>query len=381
MLETLDFLDDLAGLGLRDFYGVPDSLLAPLITGIEARAATGAARLEITANEGGAVGLALGAFLGSGKPAAVFMQNSGLGNAVNPLVSLASDKVYGVPMLLIVGWRGEMMDGVQLRDEPQHVFQGEITLPMLEVMEIAHEVIAPDMTRDAARDAAARMLQATMAQGKPAALVVRKGSFSKLPGTGAATDLPTREAAIAAALQALPQDTPVIGTTGKISREIYGLRQSQGLEAPAFLTVGGMGHAAMIAAGLAMQDATRPVACFDGDGAILMQAGNLVTTAKQPNLLHLVFNNRVHDSVGGQVTAGPDTDLADLARVAGYSSAHRVTGLADIAPAIATALAVPHASFLEIMVAPGARADLGRPREHPADSKRAFMAATGASDD
>lgn len=381
MLEADDFLDDLSAIGIGDFYGVPDSLLSPLISKIEARADTGATRIEITANEGGAIGLAIGAYLAGGQTAAVFMQNSGLGNAVNPLTSLASSKVYGVPMLLIIGWRGEMMDGQQLKDEPQHVLQGQITLPMLDLLGIPFAVIEPGMGRDAARDAADQMAQTARVQGKPAALVVRKGSFHKSKGpTPPPADLMSREDAITEALFALPDGVPVIGTTGKISREIYEVCNRRGLTTPSFLTVGGMGHASMIAAGMAMQNPINPVACFDGDGATLMQAGNLATAAKQTRLLHLVFNNRVHDSVGGQATAAPDLDLAKLAQSMGFASSRRITDRGSIGPAIALSLSVDCASFLEIMVSPGARSDLGRPKEHPADGKHAFMRSTGAFD-
>ncbi|MDF1854408.1 phosphonopyruvate decarboxylase [Pseudooceanicola sp.] len=382
MLNTSNFLEDLAALGLRDFFGVPDSLLSPFISGIELRAEQGLARLEITANEGGAVGLAIGAHLASGAVSAVFMQNSGLGNAVNPLASLASPKVYGTPMLLIIGWRGEMRDGVQLKDEPQHVLQGEITLGQLDLLDTPYAIIHPEMGRASAQAAAARMIELARAENKPAALVVRKDSFSKVAGPAKATDNKmTREAAIAAALGALPDGPSIVGTTGKISREIYELRQSLGIEIAAFLSVGGMGHASAIAAGIAMQAPERPVVCFDGDGATLMQAGNLATAAKQANLLHLVFNNQVHDSVGGQPTAAPDLRLCDLAGAMGYQFTDRITEIDAIAPAINAALATDHACFLEIMVAPGARSDLGRPRETPGQSKVAFMRATGALND
>ena len=381
MLKTEDFLQDLGALGMRDFFGVPDSLLAPLIDGIAARADQGAARLEITANEGGAIGLAIGAYLADARPATVFLQNSGLGNAVNPLTSLASAKVYGIPMLLIVGWRGEIRDGAQLADEPQHVFQGEITCPMLDLLELPFEVIEPGMGRAAARAAASRMVQAAMRGSKPTALVVRRGSFDEVAGRPApAAASMSREDAIATVLEALPGGVPVIGTTGKISREINALCTARGLTNPTFLSVGGMGHASMIAAGMAMRNPGKRIACFDGDGATLMQAGNLATAAKQANLLHIVFNNRVHDSVGGQFTAGPELDLAALARAMGYAAAQRLTDPASIAPAIAEALSAEHATFLEIIVAPGARPELGRPKEPPADSKRAFMRATGALD-
>lgn len=381
MVHAEDFLTDLEALGVQSYFGVPDSLLSSLIVGIEARAARRDCRFEVTADEGAAVGLAIGSYLGTHAPSVVFMQNSGLGNAVNPLTSLAHDKVYGIPMLLLVGWRGEMNAEGQLKDEPQHVFQGEITCEMLDLLDVPYAVVGPEDNREAVGAKAADLLRIAREASKPVALVVRKNSFSsaaKPPKDVSA--LPTREAAIKAALGAL-EGVPLVATTGKISREVYEVQQAFGLGGAAFLCVGGMGHASMIASGVAMTAPGRKVACFDGDGAVLMHTGSLATAARQDNLVHVLFNNRVHDSVGGQVTAGPDADLSAVARVLGYRSAVRVTALDDIAPALEAALATDHASFVEIMVAPGARSDLGRPKSTPADSKTAFMQSLGTKND
>ena len=381
MLTAEDFLADLAGMGVARFFGVPDSLLSSLIVGIEARSRQGLCSFEVAADEGAAVGLAIGSYLGTGTPAVVFMQNSGLGNAVNPLTSLAHDKVYGIPMLLLVGWRAEMSDAGQLKDEPQHVFQGEITCDMLGMLDVPYAVIGPNDGCETVRAQLSDLLRLSVAKGKPVALVIRKGTFA--PGEKAPrheTHLPSREDAIEAALTALG-DVPVVATTGKISRELYEIQQARGLGGPSFLSVGGMGHAVMIATGVAMSTPGRRIACFDGDGAVLMHAGSLATSARQDNLIHLVFNNRVHDSVGGQVTAGPEADLSALARALGYQSAVRLTTLDEIEPAIIGALKADHASLIEIMVAPGARSDLGRPKTTPADSKITFMNRLGSTHD
>ncbi|MDJ0627666.1 MAG: phosphonopyruvate decarboxylase [Rhodobacter sp.] len=382
MLDALDFLDDLQSLGLNEFFGVPDTVLSDLISAIEARAGGDGLTLRVTSNEGAAAGLAMGSYLGSGKPAAVFLQNSGLGNLVNPLTSLASAKVYGTPMLMLIGWRGELRDGVQVKDEPQHGFQGEITLPMLDLLGVPHQVIGPDSSRAVASEAASWMLSSAKYGGKPAALVFRKDSFYPLPKDSRPDSrFPRREDAIAEALSVLGRDTPVVATTGKISRELHELLYRKSLTTPAFLTVGGMGHAAMIATGLASGMPDRKVACFDGDGALYMHAGSLATSAKADNLIHLVFNNQVHDSVGGQATAGSALQLDVIAAAFGYSAVARVTEIDDIAPAIQAAMATPKSSFIEIMVAPGARPDLGRPKEHPTEAKFAFMRAIGTSVD
>ncbi|WP_243613673.1 phosphonopyruvate decarboxylase [Shimia aestuarii] len=381
MLDAEEFLADLSALGVERFFGVPDSLLSSLIVGLETRAAHGRCRFEVTADEGAAVGLAIGSYLGSKVPAAVFMQNSGLGNAVNPLTSLAHDKVYGIPMLLLVGWRGEMTAEGQLKDEPQHVFQGEITCSMLELLDVPYAVIGTDDEAEGVRKQVADLLSLSELQSKPVALVIRKNTFAPAQKpVDQQTTLPTREDAIKTALDALGA-TPVVATTGKISREVYEIQQANSIGGPSFLSVGGMGHAVMIATGLAMSIPGHKVACFDGDGAVLMHAGSLATSARQDNLVHIVFNNRVHDSVGGQTTAGPDATLSDLATALGYGSAVRLTSLEEIRPALSRALASSHASLLEIMVAPGARSNLGRPKATPSNSKLAFMDMLGPRND
>ncbi|MEL7117395.1 MAG: thiamine pyrophosphate-dependent enzyme, partial [Pseudomonadota bacterium] len=238
----------------------------------------------------------MGHHLATGSIAAVFMQNSGLGNAVNPLTSLAHPDIYGVPMLLIIGWRGEVTDAGQIKDEPQHVFQGRITPAMLDVLDVPYRIIGRDESRSDISEAALAMLREAE-HGKPAALVVRKGTFDGKGVSEEPSNLPTREAAIAEALRHLA-GVPLVATTGKIGREVYELQQADDIGGPSFLTVGGMGHAAMIAAGIA-RNTDGKVACFDGDGAVLMHTGSLGTSARCANLIHLVFNNRVHDSVGG----------------------------------------------------------------------------------
>lgn len=363
MLDPAEFLADLDALGLSNFYGVPDSLLAPLMSALERVEVD----FEITANEGAAVGLAIGRYFATGRPAAVFLQNSGLGNVVNPLASLAHPDIYGVPMLLVVGWRGEMDGDTQLKDEPQHVFQGRVTPAMLDLMEIPYTEVAPTRDRAAARDAVARMLQDC--PDRPCALLVRKGAFAKVDAPNRAAEGMPREQAIAAAVAALG-DLPLVATTGKIGRELYEL----GVPNSSFLSVGGMGHASMIAAGLA-RDGKRRVAMLDGDGAVLMHAGSLATTARCPGLIHIVLNNRCHDSVGGAPTAGPNLDLSAVARAFGYASARRVTDLEALRQTVAEALTHSAASFIEMMVAPGARSDLGRPKEHPGQAKQTFMEA------
>jgi phosphonopyruvate decarboxylase len=302
------------------------------------------------------------------------MQNSGLGNAINPLASLADPAVYGIPMVLMIGWRGELREGVQLKDEPQHVTQGRITPDQLNVLGIPYLVVDSATDIDAClRQQAARAL----AESRPVAILVRKGTFAPCALDDGYDDsaLPRREDLLAAVIGALPSDVPLVSTTGMLSRELFELRKLAAAgHGRDFLTVGGMGHAASIASGIALSLPDRRVACLDGDGALLMHLGAITNGAQRPNLLHIVFNNGAHDSVGGQPTLARDLDLAAIARSCGFSLVLRVDSIAAVGPGVAAMLAHPGAGMLEIRCRRGARADLSRPDRSPSENKADFMA-------
>jgi phosphonopyruvate decarboxylase len=360
----------LLGRGLDFFTGVPDSLLKDLCACIRER--TPADRHVVAANEGAAVAMAIGHYLGRGKPAVVYLQNSGLGNAVNPLVSLADEAVYGIPMLLVVGWRGEP----GRRDEPQHAKQGPITLGMLDLLGIPHRVLGPDDDPEAALDRLCRLLAE---RSQPAALVVREGTFAPFRSAAPAAPGPllAREAAIALIADRLGPGDLVVATTGKASRELYEHRRRSGAgHGRDFLTVGGMGHASAIALGIALARPSRPVVCLDGDGAALMHLGTLAVNASlgATNFKHIILNNGCHDSVGGLPTVAGQLSLAEVARACGYRSVRRVDDPARLVEAVLALVQEPGPALLEVRVAPGARSDLGRPREAPAVNMREFMA-------
>jgi phosphonopyruvate decarboxylase len=353
--------------GVTFFTGVPDSLLAGFSAALPE---VGSGHL-IAANEGNAVGLAAGYYLAAGRPTVVYMQNSGLGNAVNPLASLADPEVYAIPMLLIIGWRGE--PGV--KDEPQHVKQGRITPALLEALEIPFRLIGP------ASDLAAEVEHIwgeMMARSGPAALLVRAGAFgSAKTANGADTGAGfRREAALAVILNHLTPKDMVVSTTGKTSRELFELRQRRGEEQADFLTVGSMGHASSIALGAALARPERRLVVLDGDGALLMHLGALALSGalKPPNLVHVLLNNHCHESVGGQPTCSPGLDFACIAEACGYRSVGRAESEADIRahwPEM-TGAAGPH--LLEIVLRPGSRPDLGRPTCSPLENKERFIA-------
>lgn len=363
---TLDFLAD-----FEFFAGVPDSQLRTLCDFLMDRYGLNPVHHVIAANEGNAVGLAAGYHLATGKTPVVYLQNSGLGNTVNPVASLLNEKVYGIPCLFIVGWRGE--PGVH--DEPQHIFQGEITLELLSSLNIPAFVIDKAVTEEQifAKLAEYREL---FRQGKQAAFVVRKGALEYSGKTAYGNTHPmTREEAIGRILTA-SRDDPVVSTTGKTSREVFEYRaahsQSHGHD---FLTVGSMGHSSSIALGIALQKRSRRVWCLDGDGAALMHLGAMaVIGANRPaNLIHVVLNNEAHESVGGMPTAADKVDLCAVARACSYPSAVSADSPEELERALETAKAGNQLAFIEVKCALGARSDLGRPTTTPRQNKAAFM--------
>ncbi|MFU8818049.1 MAG: phosphonopyruvate decarboxylase [Pseudomonadales bacterium] len=374
MLSPNTFLDGLKRAGIGYFAGVPDSLLKGLCACIAEQES--AASHTICANEGGAVGMAIGYHLATGKIPAVYMQNSGLGNAVNPLLSLADGEVYSVPMLLIIGWRGQ--PGV--KDEPQHVKQGRVMVEMLRAMEIPAITLGGDPA--SLPGTLARVQEHFATRSDPLALIVPKNCFEdyELASAPSAYSL-TREAALAQVLSGLQATDLVVSTTGMLSRELFELREiRQEGHGRDFMLVGGMGHTSAVALGVALARPTARVICLDGDGSALMHMGALAIAGQSGagNLKHVVFNNGAHDSVGGQPTVAIDVELCDVARAVGYVSIARADAAAALGDALPAFLAADGPAFLEIRIRTGARADLGRPTTSPADNKRAFMQSVGS---
>ena len=377
MIEPNALLDQLCAGGIGFFTGVPDSLLSPLTSAIVARFQDG--EHVVAANEGSAIALAAGHHLATGQTACVYLQNSGLGNAINPLTSLMDEEVYGIPVLLVVGWRAELNGNEQLADEPQHRKQGKITTGLLDVLGIPYLILGPDGIENGLSDGVATLISLAQSENRPVALVVRKGALATLTTpSGDSVGVMMREDAIRVITETVGPEIPIVSTTGKASRELWEIRRQTDLgegrhDGQDFLTVGSMGHASQIAAGVALADRARAVLCLDGDGAMLMHLGGLVTSAAIPNYRHVVLNNEVHDSVGGQPTSGVGLSLAPIAETCGYDWVRSVTSPRDLPAALKDMLAANGSAFLEIMVLPGARADLGRPKTAPKDSKAAFM--------
>lgn len=368
MIRPEYFIEKLRENGIDCFAGVPDSLLKNMCAYITDH--FDAVHNIIAANEGAAVGLAAGHYLATGKPACVYMQNSGEGNIINPLASLTDQEVYNIPVLLLIGWRGR--PGVH--DEPQHVKQGKVTTGLLNVMGINYEVLAKE--EDKAEKQIAKALKAL--QNKEVfALVIEKDTFDEyMLQNVEKNDLTmSREEAIQTVAAALGEKDCIVSTTGMISRELFEYRaaMNQGHERD-FLTVGSMGHASQIALGIALAQPERRVWCFDGDGAAIMHMGSMAIVAnKAPkNYVHVVFNNGAHDSVGGQPTVGLKIDLPAVAKAVGYKATISVDSKEELVKHLSD-LNAEGPILLEVKVKKGNRKDLGRPTTTPIQNKEALM--------
>ena len=369
-IDPTQFVDHLRAKGLDLWAGVPDSLLKDLCS---AASETLGERFVISANEGNAVGAACGWYVGTGRPAVVYMQNSGEGNAVNPLLSLADPDVYGMPMLLVIGWRGE--PGVP--DEPQHRKQGKVTISLLDAMGVPFEVLDGDRWESQVDG----LLHTMREQSRPVALVIRKAAFESHPFEPAVTDDPlSREDALAAVLEYVGPDDLVIATTGKCGREVFELRETRGEgHERDLLCVGGMGHTLSVAWGMALGQPDRPVWCLDGDGSMIMHMGALAVCGQAwPHNLHYVVNvNGAHESVGGQPNVASRIDVPAIIKACGLGDALVARTTDEIASGTA-ALVRGDAHALVLHTHQGSRDDLGRPTVTPSDNMGAMMALIGS---
>lgn len=367
------FVQQIKEIGIETLVGVPDSTLKQFCDYINYDG-SGQMRHYVPANEGAAVGIAMGTYLASGKPACVYMQNSGLGNTVNPLTSLAHEDVYGIPMLLLIGWRGEPGE----KDEPQHKFMGRVTEHMLDCLEISHRVIDSGTTKEEFKEVLA-LAKAELDLCHQFAIVIKKGTFSSLEAkqqSDSNGNMLVREEAIAAILRSLEKEDAVVSTTGKISRELYEQADSiYGHHQQEFLTVGGMGHASMIAFGIAKARHEKRVYCIDGDGALLMHMGALafLGTQKPDNMIHICLNNEAHESVGGMPTGAVGADYAAIAKACGYERTVTVTEVNTLEEELQRARSFKGLCFIEVKVSLDSREDLGRPKESAGENKVNFM--------
>ena len=355
-----------------DFYsGVPDSQLKALCNYLMNTYGIDPKHHIIAANEGNCTALAAGYHLATGKVPVVYMQNSGEGNIINPVASLLNDKGYAIPVGLVVGWRGQP----GLHDEPQHIYQGEVTVKLLEDMDIKTFIINKDTT-DEEVAAAMEAFRAVLAQGKDVAFVIGKGALSYDGKVEYKNDnVMVREEIIRHIVAASGED-PIVSTTGKASRELFETRaannQSHKYD---FLTVGSMGHSSSIALGVALNKPKTRIWCVDGDGAVLMHMGSMaVLGANKPkNMIHVVINNGAHETVGGMPTVAAQIDLVTIAKACGYPNAVCVDSFEALDSELEAAKARNELSLIEVKCSIGARDDLGRPTTTALENKEGFM--------
>lgn len=355
-----------------DFYtGVPDSQLKALCDYLMNTYGIDQHHHIIAANEGNCVGLAAGYHLATGKVPVVYMQNSGEGNIINPLASLLNDKVYAIPMIFIIGWRGEP----GIHDEPQHIYQGEVTVKLMEDMDVKTFIICKDTSEDELKSAMEnfnRLLQ----NGKQVAFIIRKGALEydeKVVYKN--DDTMTREEIIQHIVKVTAED-PIISTTGKASRELFETRVANGQSHQYdFLTVGSMGHSSSIALGVALNKPGKKIWCIDGDGAVLMHMGSMaVIGANSPdNLVHIVINNGSHETVGGMPTVASKMDIVAIAKACGYHNAVSVKSFDELDKELQNAKNSKELCLIEVKCSIGARANLGRPTTTAIENKKGFM--------
>lgn len=368
MIEPKTFYDLALTHGTDFFTGVPDSLLKNLCAYITDNAPS--EKHIISANEGSATALAAGYHFSTGKIPLIYMQNSGEGNMINPLLSLVDPDVYSVPMLILIGWRGE--PGVH--DEPQHIKQGKVTCSLLDAMKIPYQIVSADSADlEKQFDKAYDYINENSA---PYAFVIRKGTFSDyvLKNNESVAGKMSREEAIEKIMLLADEKAAFVSTTGMASRELYELREKHGMNHERdFLTVGSMGHASQIALSIALQKKERNIFCIDGDGATIMQMGGLATIGSRApkNMVHIVLNNGAHDSVGGQPTVARKIDLCGIAKSCGYEAVKKVETISELEDALSHL--EDKLTFIEVIVKKGARKDLGRPKSTPIENKKAFM--------
>lgn len=368
-VETI--IKQIKELGIQSIIGVPDSTLKEFCNYMNYENVDNL-KHYVPANEGAAVGLAAGIYLGTGKPACIYMQNSGIGNAANPIISLLNKEVYDIPALFIVGWRGEP----GIHDEPQHKFQGMITKELFDVMNIKNKVISVDTT-DEQLNVIFEEAKNELENNRQFAIIVKKGTFEKRTNNVYKNSYKIiRENAIKEILKQIQPTDIIVSTTGKISREVY--EESDiilGGHNQNFLTVGSMGHSSMIALGLAKEHENQRVYCIDGDGAVLMHMGSLAFVAKEnpKNFIHIVLNNDAHESVGGMPTCAVGVDIANIAQACGYSRVYRAYTLQELDDILKKVKDTNELCLIEVKVSLESRGDLGRPKESARENKENFM--------
>ena len=358
-------------IGSKFYTGVPDSQLKELCNYLYFKYKTDSEHHIIAANEGNATAIAAGYHLATGKIPVVYMQNSGEGNIINPVASLLNKKVYGIPVIFIIGWRGE--PGVH--DEPQHIYQGEVTIKLLDDMGIPSFVISKETPDEAVKNVMTSFNE-MLSRGESVAFVVKKGALTCDEKVDYSNDCDLVRETIIEHIVKISGDDPIVSTTGKASRELFEIREKNGQEHKYdFLTVGSMGHTSSIALGVAINKPDRKVWCIDGDGSMLMHMGAMPVIGhyKPTNLVHIVINNGAHETVGGMPTVASEINLERIANSFGYGYVRSVSTYDRLDEVLEEAKECDELALIEIKCGIGSRADLGRPTTTAMENKNAFM--------
>lgn len=358
-------------IGSEFYTGVPDSQLKALCNYLMDTYGIDPKHHIIAANEGNCTALAAGYNLATGKVPVVYMQNSGEGNVINPVASLLNDKVYAIPVVFIIGWRGEP----GIHDEPQHIYQGEVTVKLLDDMGIESFVIGQATTDDEV-EKAMEGFKAVLDSGRDVAFVIRKGALTDAPKVEYKNENSMVREEIIQHIVKVSGEDPIVSTTGKASRELFETRVANGQSHKYdFLTVGSMGHSSSIALGVAINKPEQRIWCIDGDGAVLMHMGSMaVLGANKPkNLVHVVINNGAHETVGGMPTVASEINLVAIAKGCGYPHAVSVDNFDDLDKELEVVKGRNELTLIEVKCSIGAREDLGRPTTTALENKRNFM--------
>lgn len=353
--------------------GVPDSLLSELTFAFNL-INKDVVHLKST-SEGSSIGQAIGAYLSTTKPALVYMQNSGLGNCINPLSSLAAKNVYGIPILLVIGWRSEIKNGNQVNDEDQHKLQGKITLDILKLLDIEYKIID---NYKSFIDNLKIYRHKTLKLQKPVALIIRKNTFKKI------NNIPTkvweqsnisRKLVLNMILSNLSEDSFYVTNTGFTSREfletkLQTLKESQLRD---FLCIGGMGHAISVSTGIAATQRNKKIVCLDGDGSMLMHLGSYRNASKLDNILVFLFNNGCHESVGGNLTDFKNLSFADLAKKIGFQNTFTIYKIHDFMHLLEKIKSITGSIFIEVRCNPLKKNNLIRPKITMQDLKNQIL--------
>jgi len=370
MINIKEFYNILKKNGIEFFTGVPDSLLKSFCAYLQDN--VDKQNHIIAANEGNSIALAAGYHLSTKKIGLAYLQNSGQGNAINPLSSLTDKEVYSIPLLLMIGWRGEP----GLKDEPQHIKQGKITLRLLEDLEIPYKIISSE-TKEISK-IITEAVNYSEKNNSPYALVIKKNTFEQyelLEESPKKYNL-SREEALTEVVKGLNKENVIVSTTGKLSRELFEFREKNYQKHENdFYTVGSMGHTSSIALGIALQKKDKSIFCLDGDGSLIMHMGALATigSISPTNFKHIIFNNESHDSVGGQPTSSRYIDLQKIARACNYKHTLEAKNKQELKHNLKFLKEKNGPILLEIKIRKGSRNDLGRPKTLPIENKKSFM--------